>query len=404
MLHDLTLHSDRTSRPTSKDVLELTIVIPCLNEAETLRICVEKANRFFRAYDVKGIVLVADNGSTDGSQDIARAAGARVIAVAERGYGAALKAGIAAADTPFVAMADGDDRYDFMGLMPFVEKLREGYHLVMGNRFLGGIGRGAMPKLHRWVGNPVLSAAGRVLYGAPIGDFHCGMRAFQREAILDLGLSSPGMEFASEMVVKAHLEGLRMTEVPTTLSPDGRSRAPHLRSFRDGWRHLKFLLLFAPQWLFFYPGLTLLVVGIVTMTALLPGAVDIGGLSLGVNTLLFCGAAMLLGLQIMSFGLLAELFGSRERYWLETDRVRRIRQWLTVDRTCIIGGIMLSLGLAGSAYAALLWVGEGFGDMDADALMRVTIPSVLACAMGLQIIFTGFLAELIGHPRRGVMS
>jgi glycosyltransferase involved in cell wall biosynthesis len=401
---DLTTRSERTQSPPRPAKPELTIVIPCLNEAETLGVCIEKAHRFFRAYDVRGEVIVADNGSTDGSQGIARDAGARVVAVAYRGYGAALQAGIAAAETPYVAMADGDDSYDFMGLMPFVEKLREGYDLVMGNRFLGGIGRGAMPKLHRWVGNPVLSAAGRLLYGAPVGDFHCGMRAFQRTAILDLGLSSSGMEYASEMVVKAHLEGLRITEVPTTLSPDGRSRAPHLRSFRDGWRHLKFLLLFAPKWLFLYPGLAVFLAGLASMLALLPGTVTLGDLRLGVNSLLFSGTAMLLGLQIVCFGLLAELFGSRERYWLETDRVRRIRHWLTVDRACIAGGGLFLLGLGGSAYAALLWQGQDFGDMVTDSLMRVTIPSVLACAMGLQIAFTGFLAELIGHPRRGITS
>lgn len=382
---------------------ELTIVIPCLNEAETLEVCLDKAHRFFRAYDVAGQVIVADNGSTDGSQEIARNAGARVIEVEERGYGAALRAGIAAAETPYVAMADGDDSYDFMGLMPFVEKLREGYQLVMGNRFMGGIGRGAMPKLHRWVGNPALSAAGRVLYGAPIGDFHCGMRAFRREAIVDLGLSSPGMEFASEMVVKSHLEGLKMTEVPTTLSPDGRSRAPHLRSFRDGWRHLKFLLLFAPRWLYFYPGLVLLLVGFAAMALMMSGPVVVGGARLAANTLLFAGAAVLLGLQVVCFGLLAELFGSRERFWSESRRIRFIRQWVTVDRACVVGGGIFFVGFAGAIYALFLWRGEAFGDMNANALARITIPSVLACAAGLQIAFTGFLAELIGHPRRGGM-
>lgn len=382
---------------------ELTVVIPCLNEAETLQICLDKAFRFFRAYDVAGQVIVADNGSTDGSQDIARNAGARVVDVEERGYGAALRAGIAEADTPYIAMADGDDSYDFMGLMPFVEKLREGYQLVMGNRFMGGIGRGAMPKLHRWVGNPVLSAAGRVLYGAPIGDFHCGMRAFQRDAVANLDLSSPGMEFASEMVVKAHLEGLKMTEVPTTLSPDGRSRAPHLRSFRDGWRHLKFLLVFAPRWLYFYPGLVLLLLGLAVMGFIVSGPVIISGARLAENTLLFGGAAVLLGLQVVSFGLLAELFGSRERYWDESRRIRLFRQWATVDRSCLIGGGLFAVGFAGSLYALFLWRGEDFGDMNTNALARITIPSVLACAAGLQIAFTGFLAELIGHPRRGGM-
>lgn len=379
---------------------ELTIVIPCLNESETLGVCLAKANRFLRAYDVGGTIIVADNGSTDGSQNIARAAGARLIEVAERGYGAALRAGIAAAETPYVAMADGDDSYDFMSLMPFVEKLREGYQLVMGNRFMGGIGRGAMPKLHRWIGNPALSAAGRVFYGAPVGDFHCGLRAFHREAIIDLGLSSTGMEFASEMVVKAHLQGLSITEVPTTLSPDGRSRAPHLRSFRDGWRHLKFLLLFSPRWLYIYPGLALIIAGLAAMSLLLPGPVRIGDLRFGVNSLLFCGTAILLGMQILSFGLLAELFGSRERYWLENERTLRLRRWMKVDTACVVGGGLFILGLLGATYAVILWRKAGFGDMNTESLMRVTIPSVLACTMGLQVAFTGFLAELFGQPRR----
>jgi hypothetical protein len=297
-------------------------------------------------------------------------------------------------------MADGDDSYDFMALMPFVEKLREGYDLVMGNRFMGGIGRGAMPKLHRYVGNPVLSLAGRMFYNAPIGDFHCGMRAFSRKAILDLGLSSPGMEFASEMVVKAQLAGLKLTEVPTTLARDGRSRPPHLRSFRDGWRHLKFLLLFAPRWLYLYPGMLLTIAGLFGLIVLLPGFVTLGDVRLGVNSLLFSGTALMLGVQLVSFGLLAELFGMRERYWQTSKRIDRMRRWLTVDRGCITGGLLIFAGIAGSIAAYLSWASAGFGDMDPESLLRVSIPSVLAFVVGLQIIFTTFLAELLGHPKR----
>lgn len=383
---------------------ELTVVIPCLDEAETLGICIEKAQRFFRAYEVSGEVVVADNGSTDGSQAIAEKLGARVVGVSERGYGAALRVGIAAARTPYVAMADGDDSYDFLGLMPFLAKLREGYALVMGNRFMGGIARGAMPPLHRFIGNPALSMAGRVFYRTPVGDFHCGLRAFRRDAIAGLDLSSTGMEFASEMVVKAQLAGLAMTEVPTTLKPDGRSRAPHLRSFRDGWRHLKFLLLFAPRWLFLYPGAMLAVAGLIGFLALLPGFVSVGDVRLGVNSLLFCGLSLLLGVQLVSFGLLAKLFGSRERYWLETEDIRAIRRWLTIDRACIVGGALLAAGLGGCALAVLLWGRAGYGDMVAENLLRVSIPSVLACAIGVQIAFTGFLAELMGHPARSVRN
>lgn len=383
---------------------ELTVVIPCLDEAETLGICIEKAQRFFRAYEVSGEVVVADNGSTDGSQAIAEKLGARVVGVSERGYGAALRVGIAAARTPYVAMADGDDSYDFLGLMPFLAKLREGYALVMGNRFMGGIARGAMPPLHRFIGNPALSMAGRVFYRTPVGDFHCGLRAFRRDAIAGLDLSSTGMEFASEMVVKAQLAGLAMTEVPTTLKPDGRSRAPHLRSFRDGWRHLKFLLLFAPRWLFLYPGAMLAVAGLIGFLALLPGFVSVGGVRLGVNSLLFCGLSLLLGVQLFSFGLLAKLFGSRERYWLETEDIRAIRRWLTIDRACVAGGALLAAGLGGCALAVWLWGRAGYGDMVAENLLRVSIPSVLACAIGIQIAFTGFLAELMGHPARSARS
>ncbi len=251
--------------------VELSIVMPCLNEAETLGVCIEKANRFLRDFGVAGEVVIADNGSTDGSQQIAEALGARVVAVPVRGYGAALQAGIVASRGTFVAMADSDDSYDFLGLMPFVLKLRDGFDLVMGNRFKGGIAPGAMPPLHRYLGNPVLSFVGRLFYPSKIGDFHCGLRAFRRDAILGLGLKTTGMEFASEMVVKATLAHLKVAEVPTTLSPDGRSRPPHLRSWRDGWRHLKFLLTFAPKWLFFYPGAALALVGAVLLVAILPG-------------------------------------------------------------------------------------------------------------------------------------
>jgi glycosyltransferase involved in cell wall biosynthesis len=379
---------------------ELTIVIPCLNEAETLSRCVEEARRFFRAYDVAGEVIVADNGSTDGSPEIAERAGARVVHVGDKGYGAALLGGIRAATSPYVAMGDADGSYNFMGLQAFLEKLRGGADLVMGNRFLGGIGRGAMPKLHRYVGNPVLSFAGRLFYRSDIGDFHCGLRAFRRDAILDLGLSSSGMEFASEMVVKAQLRGLNIAEVPTTLAPDGRSRPPHLRSWRDGWRHLKFLLIFSPRWLFFYPGALLAVLGLIAFAALLPGYQIVGDVRFGVHTLLFAGAAILIGGQLMSFGLLASVFGVREKYWFADGRIERLRRFLSVDTGCIVGGLMILAGVAGAVFALMRWAGAGYGDMQVESLMRITIPSVLLGAIGLQLIFTTFLMELLSHPRR----
>lgn len=375
--------------------IELSIVMPCLNEAETLAVCIDKAMRFLRESGVAGEVVIADNGSTDGSQAIAEAHGARVVAVPVRGYGAALQAGIVASRGRFLAMADSDDSYDFLGLMPFVAKLRDGCDLVMGNRFKGGIAPGAMPPLHRYLGNPVLSFVGRLFYPSKIGDFHCGLRAFRRDAILGLGLKTTGMEFASEMVVKATLAHLRVAEVPTTLSPDGRSRPPHLRSWRDGWRHLKFLLTFAPKWLFFYPGAALALVGAVLLAALLPGSVHVGSVTLGVHTLLFAAAGVIIGAQLMSFAVVARLFGVRERLWPTSRRIELARRWFSIDRTCIAGAGLLVAGIAIAAVAVGGWAGRGFGDMDVEATMRLAIPSVLLCALGVQALVTGFFTALL---------
>jgi glycosyltransferase involved in cell wall biosynthesis len=250
--------------------LELSVVMPCLNEAETLAACIKKIQASLSQNHIKGEIIVADNGSTDGSQEIATKMGVRVIHVDEKGYGNALMGGIAAARGKFIIMGDADDSYDFTALMPFLDKLREGYDLVMGNRFKGGVQPGAMPFLHQYLGNPVLTFIGRLFFRSPCGDFHCGLRGFTREAILKMDLRTVGMEFASEMVVKATLHKMRIAEVPTTLSPDGRSRPPHLRSWRDGWRHLCFLLLYSPRWLFLYPGALLMLIGFATGLWLLP--------------------------------------------------------------------------------------------------------------------------------------
>lgn len=404
------LQAQRIQRPSRKgfapaqepEPVELTIVIPCLNEAETLAQVIDRSLRFLHAYGVTGEVIVADNGSNDGSIAIAIAGGARVVPIAERGYGAALCGGIAAARGTFVAMGDADCSYDFMDLMPFLERLRAGTDLVVGNRFLGGIGKGAMPPLHRYLGNPVLSLAGRLFYSAPIGDFHCGLRAFRRDSILDLHLNSTGMEYASEMIVKAQLAGLSMDEVPAGLAKDGRSRPPHLRSWRDGWRHLKFLLVFAPRWLFVYPGLALLVMSLAAFAALLPGDLTIDGVRLGVHSLLFASSAMLIAVQLMSFGLLASLFGARERYWPITPRLARLRSWLTIDNGCVAGGGMMALGVIGAVWALGSWAATGFSDMNPESLMRVSIPSVVLAAMGLQVALTSFLIELLSQPARKI--
>ncbi len=380
---------------TGGSPIELTIVMPCLNEAETLAICIDKASRYLATSGVSGEIIIADNGSTDGSQDIARRHGARVVDVPRRGYGAALQAGIAAAHGRYVIMGDSDDSYDFLGLQPFVDKLRDGYDLVMGNRFQGGIAPGAMPPLHRYLGNPVLSFAGRLFYRSDIGDFHCGLRGFSRDAMLALGLTTPGMEFASEMVVKATLARLKTTEVPTTLRPDGRSRPPHLRSWRDGWRHLSFLLTFAPRWLFFYPGALLVGVGLALLVALLPGSVHLGRLTLGVHTLLFAASGVIIGAQLMSFAVVARLFGVREGLWPASRWTDLARRLFTIDRGCIVGALLITAGIGIALAAVGGWAGQDFGNLDIETTMRLAVPSVLLCALGVQALVTGFFTALL---------
>ncbi len=395
------------TRPTSADQpesraaeLELSIIMPCLNEAETIGVCIKKASAFLETHGLAGEVVIADNGSTDGSRQIAMALGARVVDVPVRGYGAALIGGIAAARGRYVAMGDADDSYDFEGLMPFVEALRGGAELVMGNRFKGGIAPGAMPPLHRYLGNPVLSFLGRMFFATPIGDFHCGLRAFRRDSMMALGLTAPGMEFASEMVVKASIGGLRIAEVPTTLKPDGRSRPPHLRTWRDGWRHLRFLLIYAPNFLFLYPGFALAAAGLAGVVALAPGDIDIGGVTLGVHTMIFAAMAVLMGSQLIGLSVLAQRYGAIAGMWPETGLMRRVRDWFTVERACIGGGALLATGIGCAATATSIWAANGFGALDPAALMRLTIPSVLLSCVGLQTVVTAFFIGLLDQPRR----
>lgn len=379
---------------------ELSVVLPCLNEAETLAGVIDRASKFLLAYNIEGEVLVADNGSTDGSVKIAEELGARVVHVSAKGYGSALIGGIEAASGKFVAMGDADQSYDFMDLMPFIEKLREGADLVMGNRFLGGIGRGAMPRLHRYLGNPALSFAGRLLYRAPVGDFHCGLRAFNRQAIKSLKLDAPGMEFASEMVVKAQLRQLQIAEVPVTLRKDGRSRSPHLRSWSDGWRHLKFLLTFSPRWLFIYPGLAILFSSLAAFLYLLPGFKLLGSARLGVDTLTFAGFGVVVGLQLATMGLMASVFGVRESYWLSSGRLQSIERLLTIDRGILIGGALILAGVLGSVTALWIWASRGYGDLSVENELRIVVPASVAIVVGVQVVFTCFLFELFQRPKR----
>jgi glycosyltransferase involved in cell wall biosynthesis len=332
--------------------LELTVVMPCLDEAETLEACIRKAQAAIEAGGIAGEVLIADNGSRDESREIARRSGARVIDVPIRGYGAALQGGIRAARGRFVLMGDADDSYDFGNLMPFVEKLREGYDLVMGNRFLGGIAPGAMPPLHRYLGNPALTGLGRLFFHSPSRDFHCGMRAFRRDSVLALELQTTGMEFASEMVVKATLMGQRIAEVPTTLSPDGRSRPPHLRSWRDGWRHLRFLLLYSPRWLFLYPGLLLMALGLGGMLALLPGAIRFGSFAFDVNTMLYAAAAVFVGYQSVIFAIFTKVFAVSEGLLPEDDRLTRLFDKVKLETGLVVG--LLLVGPRGAVARARL--------------------------------------------------
>jgi len=329
--------SDLTApRPASRSV-ELTILMPCLDEAETIATCINKARGFLNRTGIDGEILVADNGSTDGSGELAREAGARVVRIAEKGYGNALIGGIAAARGRFVIMADADDSYDFSELDAFVESLRAGNTMVVGHRFRGGIRRGAMPLLHRYLGNPLLSFAGRLFFSTGIGDFHCGLRGVDRAAAVQLGLHAPGMEFASEMIVKAKLAGWRIAEVPTVLSPDGRSRPPHLRSWHDGWRHLRFLLMMSPRWLMLYPGACLIGIGAAAELAILRGPVIINEIGFDVHTMLYAAGAIILGIQLVLFSLLARTIGVLKKVLPMSPPLARFLRIFTLERGILLG-------------------------------------------------------------------
>jgi glycosyltransferase involved in cell wall biosynthesis len=380
--------------------MELTVVLPCLNEAETLAVCIRKAMASIAGLGIDGEVVVADNGSTDGSQDIARAEGARVVDVPIRGYGAALTAGIADAEGEFVIMGDADDSYDLSNLGPFVEALRGGADLVMGNRFAGGIEPGAMPALHRYLGNPALTAIGRFLFRSPAKDFHCGLRGFRREAILELDLRTTGMEFASEMVVKATLNKLNIVEVPTTLSPDGRSRAPHLRRWHDGWRHLRFLLLYSPRWLFLYPGVVLFLVGLVLGGVLLAGPIQIGEHALDVSALVYAMAAVLIGFQAILFAAFSGAFVANEGLMLPSPGMQKAFKILNLERGLIIGLLLLIVGVGLAIYGFIIWGSSDFGALDARDAIRLAVPAATLSVLGFETIMGSFFLSVLGLSRR----
>ncbi|MFL6796088.1 MAG: glycosyltransferase family 2 protein [Xanthobacteraceae bacterium] len=383
----------------SEGAVELTILMPCLNEAETLATCIEKAQKFLRRAETSGEVLIADNGSTDGSQEIARNWGARVITVAERGYGAALLGGMASARGRYVIMGDADDSYNFEELDGFLTELRAGAELVIGNRFSGGIAPGAMPFLHRYVGNPVLSVLGRLLFRAAVGDFHCGLRAFRTEAIRQLNLRTSGMEFASEMVVRSALSGLRITEVPTALRPDGRSRRPHLKTWSDGWRHLKFLLMYTPRWLFMAPGALLLGMGTLLGALLFRGPLWVTeSIGLDLSSFIFGCFLAFLGAQLLTFGALARYYAAITGFLPSGPRALRLERFATTEKFILLSLILLLIGLGLFGYAVGFWADVGFGPIHNSIIPRAVVAGMTFVALAVQTFFAGFLFGILAIP------
>jgi len=376
--------------------MELTILMPCLNEAETLGLCIDKALDFLKREQVNGEVIVGDNGSTDGSQELARNLGARVVDVPLRGYGAALYHATRRARGRYVIMGDSDASYDFSDLMPFLTRLRQGYDLVMGNRFQGGIKPGAMPWKNRYIGNPILSWIGWALFRCPARDLHCGIRGFSKSAFDQMDLRTIGMEYASEMVIRATLSGMRITEVPTTLSPDGRSRPPHLRPWRDGWRHLRFMLLYSPRWLFLYPGLLLIAAGLAVGLWLMPGPRVVHGMSFDVHTLLYAAMAVLVGFQSVAFSAFAKVFTISEGLLPPDARLEKFFRIVRLEMGLLAGGCLLAAGIGGSVYATLMWEQTAFSALNPQRVLRVVIPSAVAIALGCEVMLTSFFLSVLG--------
>ncbi len=384
--------------------VELSIIMPCLNEAETLETCIRKAQGYLQQSGVRGEIVIGDNGSTDGSQEIAMRCGARVIAIPMRGYGAALYGATSAARGRYCIMGDSDDSYDFTRLDGFVEKLRAGYDLVMGNRFAGEIKPGAMPWKNRYIGNPILSTIGKMLFQSPMSDFHCGIRGFSKDAFNRMDLRTTGMEFASEMVIKATIMNMKMAEVPTTLSPDGRSRPPHLRPYRDGWRHLRFMLLFSPNWLFLYPGLVLLLIGLVVGGILTAHPVTVGGVRLGIDTLIYCGSFIVVGFQAVLFALLSRIYAVQEGLYPRFAHQGSFLGKITLEWGLVVGVLIVLLGIASAIYAVISWGQHGFGELETERIARLVIPSSIGMSLGMEVILSSFLMSTLALSVRHHMT
>lgn len=383
-----------------REPVEISVVLPCLNEHETVGICVAKAKAALELAGLRGEVIVADNGSTDGSIEIAQSAGARIVNIEHRGYGNALRGGIQAARGTYVLMADSDDSYEFAHIPRFVEQLRRGSELVMGNRFSGGIDKGAMPALHRYLGNPVLSAIGRLFFHSPCRDFHCGIRAFRKASYDRMDIRSTGMEFASEMVVKASLLQMKVSEVPTTLSPDGRSHPPHLRTWHDGWRHLRFLLMYSPRWLFLYPGIASIVVGVAACLWLMPGPRRVGDIVFDVHTLAYGFGSILVGFQLLAFAVFTKVFAITEGLLPEDPRLNRMFEYVKLETGLLLGGLLVLMGVAGSVLALSTWARSSFGPITSENVLRIVLLSLFALILGPQIIFSSFFLSILGLRRR----
>ncbi|HVX11068.1 MAG TPA: glycosyltransferase family 2 protein [Pirellulales bacterium] len=394
------LNPPETAAPeTLAGELEVSIVMPCLNEAETLERCIRKAQQSIAVHGLSAEILIADNGSTDGSQAIAERLGARVVAVKEKGYGSALRGGIEAARGRYIVMGDSDDSYDFSSIYPFIEKLRAGHELVMGNRFRGGILPGAMPWKHRWIGNPVLTGIGRLFFHCPAGDFHCGLRAFSKAAYARMELQTTGMEFASEMVIKSTLKGLSITEVPTVLHKDGRLRPPHLRSWRDGWRHLRFMLLFSPRWMFLWPGAACFLLGLVASGLLMRGPLSVGGVGFDIHSLLVAGFLVLIGFQLLVFGLFTKMYAVTEGFH-PPHRLLGKDPHVHLEWGVLAGLAVGTAGLALLGCAIFDWGLAGLGALDPRVSMRQVIPAVVLMMIGVQTIFASFFVSIVTLRKR----
>ena len=380
--------------------IEVSVVMPCLNEAETLEACIVKAQRALQEAHIAGEIVIADNGSTDGSVQIAERLGAKVVNVQAKGYGSALMGGIAAASGQYVVMGDADDSYDFGHIPRFVEQLRKGAQVVMGNRFRGGIQKNAMPPLHRYFGNPALTRLGRLFFKSPVGDFYCGLRGFRKDAYERMALRTTGMEFATEMVVKATLLELRIAEVPTTLSPDGRNRPPHLRTWRDGWRTLRFFLLYSPRWLFLYPGIALMLLGTALGLWLLPAPRSLGGVTFDVHTLVYAAAFVLLGFQAIAFACFTKIFAISEGLLPPDAALDKLFRYITLELGVVVGAVLTIAGFSASAYAVDAWGAQHFGMLDYSRTMRIVIPAALLLTLGVQTIFASFFMSVLGLRRK----